>query len=102
MSDPGSISFSSSQLVTVLCATIGALGAITAAAIKLLYNNLNRTFKKLEVRQYNLLRSVFVLLTRLHPEKASLIVEVMEQQFADSVMAKPDQPNGEVKFPWPV
>lgn len=101
MADP-SISFTSGQLVGVLCSAIGALGAITAAAIKLLYNNLNRTFKRLEVRQYNLLRSVFVLLTRLHPEKAGLIVEVMEQQFADSVMTSPEQPNGEAKFPWRV
>lgn len=103
MASPDAVSFTSQQLVTVLCSAIGALGGITAAAIRLLYNNIMKRFSILDAelrnakkREHNWMRTVFMLLTRLHPERANMIVEAMENSMAEP----PAEANGEFKSHW--
>lgn len=85
--DAGTISFTTGQITTIACSTIAAMGGVIAALIKIGVSHMEKRFKRVEIQQYNLTRSIFTLLTRLHPDKAAVVVEAMEDCFTS-------KPNG--------
>lgn len=101
-----SFTLSSGQIVAIASSAVTAVGGVAVAAIKLLYSNINGKFRTIDekfeatqgeiqrarIEQHNFTRSVFVLLTRLHPDKSGEVVEAMQDAFAD-----PLQPNGEAR-----
>lgn len=86
-SQPGFF-FTSAQIAYILGSAITATGAIAILLIKLIYGNMKRqvdglqkSIKHTEVQQYNTMRMVFVLLSRLHPDKADLVIAAMNEAF---------------------
>lgn len=87
------------EIASIVCTAITATGAVACTAVRLLYGNVNRRIggvaeklEKTRVEQHNFTRSVFVLLTRLHPDKSAQVVEAMQDAFAEA-----PRPNGEAR-----
>jgi hypothetical protein len=66
-------------------------------AIDRKFATLNANIKALSVYEHNLTRTIFALLTRLHPNQAPVIIDTMNQVFADSVVPQTEK-NGAAKW----
>jgi hypothetical protein len=84
-------------MVGGLVTGIVALAKLAKSAIDRKFAMLNASVQRLSVYEHNLARSIFALLTRLHPDKAPIIIESMNQQFADSIVPQAEK-NGAAKW----
>jgi hypothetical protein len=84
-------------MVGGLLSGIAALVGMAKRGMDRKFRALNVNIERLSVYEHNLARSIFALLTRLHPDKASIIIESMNQQFADSIVP-PGEKNGAAKW----
>jgi hypothetical protein len=84
-------------MVGGLISGLAALVHMAKRAMDRKFTALSTSINRLAVYEHNLTRTIFALLTRLHPDKAQIIVETMNEQFTDSIVPQA-QKNGAAKW----